>query len=95
MVLATIFGQMQHNDEIERHKGSRVFETLRIAPRIVEDTSSSTLQAEREYNIALLFERTGHPGSAHFLYEIVRRRYPGTPFGEKAEHKLVNCGIMP
>jgi TolA-binding protein len=47
------------------------------------------IQAEKDYNIARFWERTGHPGSAHFYYEIVKRRYPGTPFAEKAEKKLI------
>ncbi|HYV36821.1 MAG TPA: hypothetical protein VE988_14025 [Gemmataceae bacterium] len=47
------------------------------------------LQAEKDYEIARQFERTGHPGSAHFYYELVRRRYPGTTFAEKAEKKVI------
>jgi TolA-binding protein len=47
------------------------------------------LQAEKDYNIARFWERTGHPGPAHFYYEIVKRRYPGTPFAEKAEKRLI------
>src|SRR5262249_42976598 len=41
-------------------------------------------QAEKDYKIAEFYRRTGHPGSAYFYYEIVRRRYPGTPFFHKA-----------
>ena len=38
------------------------------------------MQAEKDYDTAKLYERIGHPGSAYFCYEIVKRRYPGTPF---------------
>ena len=34
-------------------------------------------QAEKDYMTAEFYRRTGHPGSAYFYYEIVRRRYPG------------------
>src|SRR5262249_19848276 len=34
-------------------------------------------QAEKDFKVAEFYERTGHPGSAYFYYEIVRRRYPG------------------
>jgi outer membrane protein assembly factor BamD (BamD/ComL family) len=47
------------------------------------------LEAERDFNIACFWERTGHPGSAHFYYVIVTRRYPGTPFADKAAKKIV------
>jgi TolA-binding protein len=47
-------------------------------------------EAERDYNIACYWERTGHPGSAHFYFEIVKKRYPGTPQAEKAAKKLVD-----
>ena len=46
------------------------------------------LQAEHDFDMARFYERTGHPGSAHFYYEIVRLRYPGTPQAEKASEKL-------
>jgi outer membrane protein assembly factor BamD (BamD/ComL family) len=44
----------------------------------------SNQQAAKDYSIAELYRRTGHPGSAYFYYELVRRRYPGTPYAEKA-----------
>ncbi|MGE3806375.1 MAG: tetratricopeptide repeat protein [Gemmataceae bacterium] len=45
-------------------------------------------QAEKEFKIAEFYRRTRHPGSAYFYYGIVKRRYPGTPFAEKAEQRL-------
>ena len=35
-------------------------------------------QAEKDFRTAEYYERTGHPGSAVFYYELVRRRFPGT-----------------
>jgi TolA-binding protein len=45
-------------------------------------------QAEKDFKIAEFYRRTGHPGSAYFYYEIVRRRYPGTPYFEKATERM-------
>jgi outer membrane protein assembly factor BamD (BamD/ComL family) len=41
-------------------------------------------QADRDYNIAEYYRRSGHPGSAYFYYELVVRRYPNTEYAEKA-----------
>jgi outer membrane protein assembly factor BamD (BamD/ComL family) len=41
-------------------------------------------QAEKDFKRAEYYRRTGHPGSAYFCYEIVRRRYPNTKFAEDA-----------
>lgn len=45
-------------------------------------------QAEKDFKIAEFYRRTGHPGSAYFYYEIVRRRYPGTPFFDRATDRM-------
>lgn len=45
-------------------------------------------QAEKDYKVAEFYRRTGHPGSAYFYYEIVRRRYPGTPFFDQATQRM-------
>jgi outer membrane protein assembly factor BamD (BamD/ComL family) len=45
-------------------------------------------QAEKDLKTAEFYRRTGHPGSAYFCYEIVRRRYPGTPFFDKATERM-------
>jgi outer membrane protein assembly factor BamD (BamD/ComL family) len=42
-------------------------------------------QAEKDYKIAEFYRRTGHPGSAYFYYELVRRRYPNTKYARMAE----------
>jgi len=41
-------------------------------------------QAEKDFKVAAFYQRTGHPGAAYFYYEIVCRRYPGTPYAAKA-----------
>jgi outer membrane protein assembly factor BamD (BamD/ComL family) len=52
-------------------------------------------QAEKDYKIAEFYRRTGHPGSAYFYYEVVRRRYPGTKFFDQAtEHMLALHGEL-
>lgn len=45
-------------------------------------------QAEKDYKMAEFWQRTGHPGSAYFYFEIVRRRYPGTKYAEMATAKM-------
>jgi outer membrane protein assembly factor BamD (BamD/ComL family) len=45
-------------------------------------------QAEKDYKIAEFYRRTGHPCSAYFYYEIVRRRYPGTRFFDLATERM-------
>jgi outer membrane protein assembly factor BamD (BamD/ComL family) len=46
-------------------------------------------QAEKDFKVGQFYERTSHPGSAYFCYEIVRRRYPGTPYAERASQRMV------
>jgi outer membrane protein assembly factor BamD (BamD/ComL family) len=45
-------------------------------------------QAEKDFRVAEFYRRTNHPGSAYFYYEIVRRRYPGTPLADKAAERM-------
>lgn len=45
-------------------------------------------QAEKDYETAEFYRRTGHPASAHFYYELVIRRYPGIgKFAEMAKER--------
>jgi TolA-binding protein len=46
--------------------------------------SINSYQAEKDFQMAEFWRRTGHPGSAYFYYEIVRRRYPGTDAAKRA-----------
>ncbi len=45
-------------------------------------------QATKDFQTAEFYRRTGHPGGAYFCYEVVRRRYPGTPFAQKATERM-------
>lgn len=45
-------------------------------------------QAASDYSIAEFYRRTGHPGSAYFYYELVRRRYPGTQYATRAQERM-------
>src|SRR5262245_28818152 len=45
-------------------------------------------QAQKDFNTAEFYRRTGHPGAAFFYYEIVRRRYPGTKLAEEASERM-------
>jgi outer membrane protein assembly factor BamD (BamD/ComL family) len=45
-------------------------------------------QAEKDYKVAEFYRRTGHPCSAYFYYEIVRRRYPGTKYFDLATMRM-------
>jgi outer membrane protein assembly factor BamD (BamD/ComL family) len=44
-------------------------------------------QAEKEFKMAEFYRSIGHPGSAYFYYELVRRRYPGTKYARLAEER--------
>jgi outer membrane protein assembly factor BamD (BamD/ComL family) len=46
-----------------------------------------TQQAEKDFLMADYYERTGHPGSAVFYFELVRRRYAGTKYAELATER--------
>jgi outer membrane protein assembly factor BamD (BamD/ComL family) len=45
-------------------------------------------QAEKDYKAAEFWRRTGHPGSAYFYYDMVRRRYPGTKYAELSAERM-------
>jgi outer membrane protein assembly factor BamD (BamD/ComL family) len=45
-------------------------------------------QADRDFRIAEFYKRTGHPGSAYFYYELVRRRYPNTTYENRAVERM-------
>jgi outer membrane protein assembly factor BamD (BamD/ComL family) len=57
--------------------------------RFLEDQRASIdlQQAEKEFNMAEFYRRRGHPGSAYFYYELVRRRYPNTKYARLAEER--------
>lgn len=45
-------------------------------------------QAEKDFKMADYYERTKHPGSAYFYFELVRRRYPGTKYADMAAVRM-------
>lgn len=45
-------------------------------------------QADKDFKIAEFYERTRHPGSAFFYYEVVRRRYPDSTYARRAEDRM-------
>jgi uncharacterized protein (TIGR03067 family) len=45
-------------------------------------------QAEKDFNVGRFYERIGHPATARFCYQLVCRRYPGTPRAEEAARRL-------
>ena len=45
-------------------------------------------QAEKDLHRAEFWERTNHPGSAYFVYELMRRRYPNTPYEKIAAERM-------
>jgi tetratricopeptide (TPR) repeat protein len=46
-------------------------------------------QAEKDFGIAEFYRRTKHSGSAYFYYELVRRRYAGTEWADKAAERMM------
>jgi RNA polymerase sigma factor (sigma-70 family) len=59
----------------------------------VERKDIKSQQAEKDFAVAEFYRRTGHAGSAYFYYEVVRRRYPGTPFATRAEERMRELGV--
>jgi TolA-binding protein len=72
------------DDARKANGGRRAIEAALAAER--KDIEAQ--QAEKDFAIAEFYRRTSHPGAACFYYETVRRRYPGTPFAEKAEARM-------
>ncbi len=70
---------------------------LRNYPELVRDkrdfldrqlVNVTLQQAAKDYETAEFYRRTGHPGSAYFCYETVRRRYPGTKYADLATDRM-------
>jgi hypothetical protein len=56
---------------------------------VVEDSKpSAKAAAEKDYQVAEFYRRTGHPDSARFYYELICRRYPNTTCDERAKKRL-------
>jgi len=52
-------------------------------------TAINEQQASKDFNIAEFYLRIKHPAAAHFYFELVRLRYPGTPWEQKALARLL------
>jgi polysaccharide biosynthesis/export protein len=52
------------------------------------EVETAELQAEKDVAVAAFYQRTGHPASALFYYEMVRQRYPGTTWSAKARQAI-------
>ena len=74
--------------------------SMRVFPEIANDPEKREFmtrqalaikaqQAEKDIQKAEFYERTGHPASAYFMYEIVCRRYPQTKYAEQAAEQKV------
>ncbi len=50
-------------------------------------------QAQKDFETAEFYGRTGHPCSAYFCYEVVRRRYPGTRYAEMASKRMEDLRV--
>jgi outer membrane assembly lipoprotein YfiO len=50
--------------------------------------SITNQQAKKDFETAEFYGRTGHPCSAYWIYEVVRRRYPGTQWAEQAAKRM-------
>jgi RNA polymerase sigma factor (sigma-70 family) len=51
-------------------------------------TDITMQQAEKDFEIGEFYRRTGHPGSACYYYELVRRRYPRSKLAALATERL-------
>jgi TolA-binding protein len=51
--------------------------------------SCSAQQAAKDFGRAEFYRWTNHPGAAYFMYEIVRRRYPGTDLAKKSTDRMM------
>ena len=50
--------------------------------------------AEKDFQMAQYYERTDHPASAYFYYELVTRRYPGTKLAEAAQGRMTGLEVL-
>jgi outer membrane protein assembly factor BamD (BamD/ComL family) len=71
-------------------KAVRSFPELNEKKEFLERTlhSINEQQAQKDFNVAEFYRKTRHPGAAHFYYELVRLRYPGTKWEQQATERL-------
>lgn len=58
---------------------------LKMTQHLYEVTA---VQAEKDLRRAEFYERTNHPGSAYFVYQRIKQRYPQTKFEQIADERL-------
>jgi outer membrane protein assembly factor BamD (BamD/ComL family) len=49
--------------------------------------SIAAQQAEKDFKMAEWYRQTKHPGAAYFYYDMVERRYPGSPYAKQANER--------
>ncbi|HSQ55804.1 MAG TPA: tetratricopeptide repeat protein [Gemmata sp.] len=74
------------------HQAERTVPELTQDPKMAEKMTRARFairsqQAEKDMKMAEYYARTGHPGSAVFYYELVRRRYAGTRYSDIATER--------
>jgi outer membrane protein assembly factor BamD (BamD/ComL family) len=50
-------------------------------------------QAAKDFDMAELWERTGHSGAAYFQFGVVKQRYPNTRYADEAEKRMQALGV--
>jgi outer membrane protein assembly factor BamD (BamD/ComL family) len=55
--------------------------------------SITNQQAQKDFEAAEFYGRTGHPCSAYFCYAVVRQRYPGTHYADLAGKRMAELNV--
>jgi RNA polymerase sigma factor (sigma-70 family) len=77
-------------------KDPSVLEVTAAVRLIEKETDPNTIAAaEKDYQMAEFWRRTGHPDSARFYYELIRRRYPNSLYDERAQKRLAELKEKP
>jgi RNA polymerase sigma factor (sigma-70 family) len=68
-----------------------------VAIQVVEKETNQkpVATAEKDYQMAEFWRRTGRPDSARFYYELICRRYPNTIYDERAKKRLAELEEKP
>ncbi len=77
-------------------KESSVLEVTAAVRMVEQELDPNTIAApEKDYQMAEFWRRSGHPDSARFYYELIRRRYPQTLYDERAQKRLAELKEKP
>lgn len=77
-----------NKDKITRDVEKGVQKGEEKVHEVIDKKKAEAVQAEKDYQIAEFYRRTGHPASAYFHYELVRRRYPKTSYSDRATDQM-------